>query len=174
MVDARRRYVDANHSARLALRFSLNEIRDFSVDDLTPAHLDRDLEQAWTWLLDTGRVVGRFQVTGRDCSWLDIVYCSLANVVPGLHLVAFAPAGWPADELDPVEHDHPDACPSLTPRELEVVALAAEGHSAPELAQQLGLSTATVNTHFKNIYRKLEVQTRAAAVAKAMRLGVID
>ena len=77
-------------------------------------------------------------------------------------------------ELGPVEHDRTDAPASLTPRELEVLALAAEGHSGPELAQELVLSPATVNTHFKNIYRKLEVRTRAAAVAKAMRLGVID
>jgi PAS domain S-box-containing protein len=174
MVDARRRYVEVNRAARLAFRFSLEEMRTFAIDDLTPPHLDRDLEQAWARLLDTGCVAGRYQVAGRDGSWLDIVYCSLADVVPGLHLIAFAPADWPAHELDPVEDDHPDASASLTLRELEVLALAAEGHSGPELAQELVLSPATVNTHFKNIYRKLEVRTRAAAVAKAMRLGVID
>jgi DNA-binding CsgD family transcriptional regulator len=174
MVDAKRRYVEANRPARLAFRFSLNEMRTFAIDDLTPPHLDRDLEQAWAWLLDTGCVVGRFQVAGRDGSSLDIVYCSLADVVPGLHLVAFAPADWPEHELDPVKDAHPGASAALTPRELEVVALAAEGHSGPELAQELVLSPATVNTHFKNIYKKLDVRTRAAAVAKAMRLGVID
>jgi PAS domain S-box-containing protein len=174
MVDARRRYVEVNRAARLAFRFSLDEMRTFAIDDLTPPHLDRDLEQAWARLLDTGCVVGRYQVAGRDGSWLDIVYCSLADVVPGLHLIAFAPADWPEHELDPVEDGRPDAFASLTPRELEVVALAAEGHSGPELAQELVLSPATINTHFKNIYRKLEVRTRAAAVAKAMRLGVID
>ncbi len=174
MVDARRRYVEANRPARLAFRFSLDEMRTFAIDDLTPPHLDRDLEQAWARLLDTGCVVGRYQVAGRDGSWLEIVYCSLADVVPGLHLIAFAPADWPEHELDPVEDDHPDASASLTPREREVMALAAEGHSGPQVAQKLVLSPTTVNTHFKNIYRKLEVRTRAAAVAKAMRLGMID
>jgi DNA-binding CsgD family transcriptional regulator len=174
MVDARRRYVEANRPARLAFRFSLDELRTFAIDDLTPPRLDRDLEQAWARLLDTGCVAGRYQVAGRDGSWLDIVYCSLADVLPGLHLIAFSPADWPEHELDPVEDDHPDASASLTPRELEVVALAAEGHSGPQIAQELVLSPATVNTHFKNIYRKLEVRTRAAAVAKAMRLGMID
>jgi DNA-binding CsgD family transcriptional regulator len=174
IVDGRRRYVEANRPARLAFRFSLNEMRTFAIDDLTPPHLDRDLKQAWARLLDTGCVVGRYQVAGHGASWLDIVYCSLADVVPGLHLIAFAPADWPEHELDPIEDDPPDASASLTPRELEVVALAAEGHSGPQLAQELVLSPATVNTHFKNIYRKLDVRTRAAAVAKAMRLGVID
>jgi LuxR family maltose regulon positive regulatory protein len=54
-----------------------------------------------------------------------------------------------------------------------VLALAADGLSGPELAHALVLSVTTVNTHFKNIYVKLGVRNRAAAVAKAMRLGVI-
>ena len=55
-----------------------------------------------------------------------------------------------------------------------MLALSAEGLSGPELAQSLVFSATTVNTHFKNIYDKLGVRNRAAAVAKAMRLGVID
>jgi DNA-binding CsgD family transcriptional regulator len=69
-------------------------------------------------------------------------------------------------------HLHSDV--SLTAREIEVLLLAADGHSGPELAQQLSLSPATVNAHFKHIYTKLDVRNRAGAVAKAMRLGVID
>jgi DNA-binding CsgD family transcriptional regulator len=174
MVDAQRRYVEANRPARLAFRLSLNEMRRFAIDDLTPRHLDRHLEQAWTRLLHTGYVVGRYRVAGPDGSWLDIVYCSLADVVPGLHLIAFAPADWPEHELDPVEVNQPDASASLTRRELELLTLAAEGRTGPELAQELVLSPATVNTHFKNIHKKLKVRTRTAAVAKALRLGVID
>jgi DNA-binding CsgD family transcriptional regulator len=173
IVDARRRYVETNRPAR-AFRLSLDEMRSFAIDDLTPPHLDPDLERAWARLLDTGCVAGRYQVAGRDGSFLDVIYCSLADVVPGLHLIAFAPVGWPEYELDPGEHNRPDASASLTPRELEVLALAAEGHSGPELAQELVLSPATINTHFKNVHKKLDVRTRAAAVAKAMRLGMID
>ena len=55
-----------------------------------------------------------------------------------------------------------------------MLALAADGRSGPDLARELVLSPGTVNTHFKNIYAKLDVRTRAAAVAKAMRLGLID
>jgi ATP/maltotriose-dependent transcriptional regulator MalT len=113
-------------------------------------------------------------VCGGDGSRLDLVYCGQAHALPGLHLIAFAPADWPEHELDPIEDDRLDASASLTPREAEVLALAAEGHSGPDLAQELSLSPGTINTHFKNIYEKLDVRTRAAAVAKAMRLGVID
>lgn len=64
-------------------------------------------------------------------------------------------------------------CRFLTPREIEVLVLTAEGLSGPEVAAELVLSPSTVNTHFKNIYAKLGVRTRAAAVAKAMRVGAI-
>lgn len=63
---------------------------------------------------------------------------------------------------------------SLTPRERDVLQLAADDLSAPGIAQQLSLSPATVNTHFGHIYLKLDVNSRAGAVAKAMRLGLIQ
>ena len=61
----------------------------------------------------------------------------------------------------------------LTPRERDVLQLAADDLSAPVIAQQLSLSPATVNTHFGHIYVKLDVSSRAGAVAKALRLGLI-
>jgi ATP/maltotriose-dependent transcriptional regulator MalT len=64
--------------------------------------------------------------------------------------------------------------PSLTPREREVLQLAALGQSAPRIADDLVVSRATVKTHFENIYEKLEVSDRPSAVAKALRLGLIN
>jgi DNA-binding CsgD family transcriptional regulator/PAS domain-containing protein len=61
----------------------------------------------------------------------------------------------------------------LTPRELQTLQLAALGNAAPQIAESLGISISTVKTHMDNIYRKLDVSDRAAAVATAMRLGVI-
>ncbi len=55
----------------------------------------------------------------------------------------------------------------LTPRELEVLASAADGFTAGEIAWRLGLSTRTVEQHFRNAYRKLGVHGRAAAIARA-------
>jgi DNA-binding CsgD family transcriptional regulator len=175
MVDDRRRYVEANRPARLWFRLSLQELRAFSIGELTAAPAGRVMEQAWKRLLDAGSMAGRYPVDGSDGSRLEVVYYGLARVLPELHLVAFAPADWPEDELDAIGDDRPRAAASLlTPRETEVLALAADGLSGPGLADRLALSPATVNAHFKNIYRKLAVQNRAAAVAKAMRLGVID
>ncbi len=61
----------------------------------------------------------------------------------------------------------------LSPRELDVLRLAAEGNTAPQIAERLVISPATVKTHFENIYEKLGVTDKAAAVAYALRVGLI-
>ncbi|MEA2249549.1 MAG: hypothetical protein QOH46_4078 [Solirubrobacteraceae bacterium] len=62
----------------------------------------------------------------------------------------------------------------LSARELDVLRLAAEGNTGPQIADKLVLSPATVKTHFENIYEKLGVSDRAAAVAYALRIGLIQ
>jgi PAS domain S-box-containing protein len=62
----------------------------------------------------------------------------------------------------------------LTPRELEVLELAAQGCSGREIAERLVLSPATVKSHFEHIYEKYGASDRAAAVAKAVREGLIE
>jgi two-component system, NarL family, nitrate/nitrite response regulator NarL len=64
--------------------------------------------------------------------------------------------------------------PLLTAREKEVLALTAEGHSAPEIARRLHLSPATIKTHLHTLYEKLGVSDRASAVAVAMRRRLLD
>jgi ATP/maltotriose-dependent transcriptional regulator MalT len=64
--------------------------------------------------------------------------------------------------------------PALTPRELEVLQLAAQGHSGRQIAERLVVSPATVKTHLSNTYEKLAVSDRASAVATALRLGLIQ
>jgi two-component system nitrate/nitrite response regulator NarL len=61
----------------------------------------------------------------------------------------------------------------LSGREREILDLLAVGASAPDIAARLYLSTATVKTHLHNLYRKLDVSDRAAAVAEGMRRGLI-
>jgi two-component system nitrate/nitrite response regulator NarL len=64
--------------------------------------------------------------------------------------------------------------PVLTDREREILALIAAGKSAPAIGEQLYLSTATVKTHLGHLYEKLGVGDRAAAVAEAMRRGLLE
>jgi two-component system, NarL family, nitrate/nitrite response regulator NarL len=62
----------------------------------------------------------------------------------------------------------------LSAREQQILRLVAAGRSAPEIARELHLATATVKTHLLHLYEKLEVSERAAAVAQAMRRGLLE
>ncbi|MBI2692062.1 MAG: response regulator transcription factor [Solirubrobacterales bacterium] len=64
--------------------------------------------------------------------------------------------------------------PMLSDRELEILREVAEGFTAAEIATKLHLAESTVKTHLTRIYDKLGVSERAAAVAQAMRHGLID
>jgi HD-GYP domain-containing protein (c-di-GMP phosphodiesterase class II) len=61
----------------------------------------------------------------------------------------------------------------LTDRELEVVALLARGRANKQIAAQLGISEKTVGRHVENIYEKLGVSSRAAAVMQALAKGLL-
>jgi two-component system nitrate/nitrite response regulator NarL len=64
--------------------------------------------------------------------------------------------------------------PSLSERERQVLEMIAEGMSAPEIGRRLYLSPATVKSHLQSLYEKLGVSDRAAAVAEAMRRGLLE
>lgn len=70
--------------------------------------------------------------------------------------------------LAPPQRDY-----GLTERERGVLQLIAEGLIKKEIADRLGLSVHTVDTHMRNIYAKLEVGTRTGAVAKALKENLL-
>ena len=61
----------------------------------------------------------------------------------------------------------------LSPRELEVLQLVAEGLSNQQISQRLFLSQATIKTHLAHVYAKLDVDSRSAAVASATKRGFL-
>jgi DNA-binding NarL/FixJ family response regulator len=63
--------------------------------------------------------------------------------------------------------------PSLSARELEVLALVAKGMTNAEIGQSLHISEATVKTHLLRAFGKLDVSDRTAAVTTAMALGLL-
>jgi len=79
-----------------------------------------------------------------------------------------------AGVADEIRLRTPRERPLMSARERETLALIAEGLSAPDIARALHLSTATVKTHLRHIYEKLGVSERAAAVAEAMRRGLLE
>jgi DNA-binding NarL/FixJ family response regulator len=66
----------------------------------------------------------------------------------------------------------PQAFPTLTDREREILHLIAQGHPNPSIARQLSLSTKTVGNYLSNIFTKLQVADRAQAIIRAREAGL--
>lgn len=71
--------------------------------------------------------------------------------------------------LDAEHRRHP--LPELTPRHWQLLDLLAAGHTNAQIARRLGLSEGTVRTHLENIYSRLHVCSRTAAVTRAFPTG---
>jgi DNA-binding CsgD family transcriptional regulator len=69
----------------------------------------------------------------------------------------------------------PDPSPALHlfPQHLQLLRLAANGHSTPEIAAELFLSRHTVNDYWREIYRRLGAKNRENAVAMALVRGLV-
>ena len=105
-----------------------------------------------------------------DRALADRLTALLANV-PGLQLVGASESADVTLVLSnsgPVEDDVP-----LTPRELEVLTLLAEGLSNKAIARRLGISVHTAKFHVGALMDKLDAIGRTDAVAHAVRRGVI-
>ena len=61
----------------------------------------------------------------------------------------------------------------LTAHELRLLKLFVDGHNYKTAAQELKVTTSTINFHLQNIYQKLQVHSKTEAVAKALRSGLI-
>ena len=97
----------------------------------------------------------------------------LLGGIAGLHLAA---PGEPADVTIVSRNRQSGVEPhgfDLTPRELDVLTLLAEGASNKTIAKQLGISVHTAKFHVGSLIDKLDATGRTDAVAHAARLGVI-
>jgi len=73
----------------------------------------------------------------------------------------------------PISAGYPPRSIGLTDRQAEILALAALGRSNDEIGHDLYLSPFTVRTHLEHAFDRLQVHTRAAAVARAWELGIL-
>jgi two-component system, NarL family, nitrate/nitrite response regulator NarL len=99
-----------------------------------------------------------------------------AQLDPALRAVAAGllvrvPGGLPSDGFHAASDDAP---PPLTPREAEILTLVGQGMSNKAVARQLGISVHTVKFHLEALFDKLDATSRAEAVAKGLRGGVIE
>lgn len=89
----------------------------------------------------------------------------ISPLIARLMLQRFSPDPL-AEESEPLNEE-------LTERQLKILKLVSQGYSSREIAKQLNISYYTVTTHIKNIYQKLEVNSRTAALHRAKGLGLI-
>jgi PAS domain S-box-containing protein len=165
-VDDNRRYLRANAAAVRVLGAPKDQIIGRRVDDFTRPEDLPTLEVLWETLRREGEIEGRYLAAQGNGSIQPVRFRAQWNYLPGEHLIVALETHLAPPALGDT--------PRLTVRELEILALAADGHSNQDIARRLVLSPATVKTHLQNTYRKLEVPDRAAAVAVALRTGLID
>ena len=163
VVDDERRYIYVNERASWLLGAPTEWIIGRRIDDFTPPEHRPDLLKLWADFERRGSQHGPYEVLRADGSRTCVTYRATRHLGPGQHLVAAREIARPGTGGG-----------NLTPRERTVLQLAADGCSLPEIAETLVLSHSTVKTHLRNAYGKLCARGRAAAVAKALRRGLIE
>jgi len=104
----------------------------------------------------------------------DAEYAAGRALDPAQVLATLGRAGAAAAPVSEPDADMPgEAASVLTPRELDVLRLVAQGMSNPDIARRLVLSEHTVHRHLANILRKLGLSSRAAAAAWGVRTGLV-
>ncbi len=119
-------------------------------------HRDAVLRRA---LLDAGAV---------DFVTKDVPSRELVDRIVRANRAGASPVTFPVDLVTDARAGSP-----LSDRELEVLRLVATARSNAEIAAELGLAVGTVKRHVYNVYRKLDVGTRVAAITAATRLGLL-
>ena len=159
LVDDAGDVTDVNSAACGLLAASRAEVLGRELGGVLPPAALPLWRQGWDQLRASGQAEGELVLHGgrRARFWI------AANLLPGRHLVSLHGG----DTVAPVE---PRA---LTDREREVLELLAAGLNAPEIAERLVLSPATVRTHVQNAMGRLGARTRVQAIVLALARGEI-
>jgi len=99
---------------------------------------------------------------------------ALKEVLAGRRYLSAPLSEWAINALTTRVADSTDPLAALSPREREVLQLAAEGYGNPEIAEKLFISPRTAETHRTNLMRKLGLQSQTDLVRFSIRRGVIQ
>jgi PAS domain S-box-containing protein len=165
VVDDQRRHLRVNEPATRLLSAPVEEIVGQPIDRFTPPEQRPRLEAMWQQLRSDGELEGEYEVLQANGARVWTRFRARWGFGTGEHLIAGLAVEIPPSAPPPR---------GLTPRELEILQLAAGGHSTKAISEALVVSPATVKTHFENIYEKLAMPNRVSAVAEALRRGLIQ
>lgn len=179
VVDDERRCVEASLGACRILGASRAEVEGALLEDLlAPAMRDR-IDHVWRAFAGAGGEAGPFEVASATAPAGSVRLTLTANVLPGRHVVTLEPQTPARTESYGNGNGNGSAgsrrseVRTPSPREIEVLGLLAGGATDGQIAGQLSLSPATVQTHVRNAKAKLGARTRAQAVAMALVQGLI-
>jgi PAS domain S-box-containing protein len=170
--DDERRLVRANEPAAALLGAPLESVLTRRLEHFTPEEHWPALQRFWVDLERQGSRHGSHELLREDGSRTTIEFQATWDFGPGQHLMAAHETGPRRNPAARARRGQPEKG-TLTPREREVLQLAADGRSPPEIARILAVSPGTVKTHFQHIYKKLGAHDRASAVAQCLRERLI-
>ncbi len=101
----------------------------------------------------------------------DRIIAALREAVAGGLPLSAAVASLLVDSM--LKSDNASTDESLTPRETELLALLARGHTYAQCAATMQIGVGTVQSYVKTIYAKLDVTSKAEAAVAAVRLGIV-
>jgi PAS domain S-box-containing protein len=171
LLDEQRCHVEVNGAYLAQLGYPRERLIGRPVYEFVAGGPIRTKEE-WEADLSRGSFTGEGELMAADGSTVRVQFAAHTEVVTGRRLVLFvalSTSRWgrhfrrDVDEAGPPE--------PLSPRELEIVRLIADGDSGPEIAAQLHISHDTVRTHVRNAMTKLGARSRAQLVAKSLADG---
>jgi DNA-binding CsgD family transcriptional regulator len=177
---------DASSAAAAALLECRAMLAEAAADDDVAVRLLDEAVDAWAGLPNPYRAAECRERRGLLLVAIGRTRQGLDELAQALTSYAGLPAAADVDRVAHVLRGHGRAVPrawrggrkgygsDLSPRELEVVTLAAEGHTNREIAEALHRSHHTVGTQLRSAMRKLEVGSRAALAAKAVAAGLLE
>jgi non-specific serine/threonine protein kinase len=131
--------------------------------------------EAYTATWSRGLTLSKDEAIAEALTVVQLVSEQLAEPSRETGAATLAPAeAWQREPSErPASRTRPALPAGLTERELEILRLVAAGKSSRQIAAELVLSVRTVERHISNLYRKLDVRTRAQATAYAHTHGLI-
>lgn len=111
----------------------------------------------------------------KDASSEEVV-AAVRAVLEGRNVISSGIAGTRPELLLPGEGEGgaEGEAPELTPRELQILQMLADGCSPSDVAERLVISPKTVRNHLTNVYDKLDVGSRSQAIVVALKYGLIE
>lgn len=125
-------------------------------------------------LVERARAAGAAGYLIKDASSDEVVE-AVRRAAKGQQIISAGLAPPPSHPEQDADRDgSAEAAPDLTPREIQILQMLADGATPQETAERLFISPKTVRNHLTKVYDKLGVNSRSQAIVEALKYGMID